>query len=732
MRIVKFSTVFHPLFFLLCLLAAKPASSQEAFEEYLQKRLPNIATVPFGTLKASPRWLPAKEYEQREDIDEFTGLVLPPSPFEQAYSKLPEDDPRTLEYIEALRTFFRDREKIMQVRHEYMLRLGEMNLKGLLDEDVGYVASKVQSWNGDIFWAPASKTPDYVGEAGRITKAGDELRAVFGPIPNFDVSVVTSSGPITRSDGSTFECRILGLQVDGNSVELRPNTSKPGNPLEFEHTDVSGTHVKWTEEIEKCDKPSLAGGVTPCGTSSRLSIVKSGNVEWIALARKTRGVEPLTADEYWEPSNPEYPLLGYIGFNRVSGEVAFLAEKPGADYSFDVLETPPGGNGYNDAEGRSSSKSRYDPSFSIQCARCHDNKEPRTITPYIKQARVGYANTARRDAFSVGSLLPKLPRLEDQPYRVVGSDFTVGPNRNWIDNSKVLHSVNRCTNCHVITTAEGSTLPGTALFAAESVNRLDDLAPAYNSDNKISSSRTDWSLRGGDGKIHPWMTVRGNILANSSGQPHPEITQDEWDELRGAITSPTLENSLPLYTKAPAPESIVSDDTRIADNSYASILPPVVTANRDADNPSFPKEVQFKWSYHNRFGGIPTRDDVRFNVAVREVEIPDGGDDPDEAEYPTIEQARGEDASRISGAVFKDGDIVIIKDASFVDHLRWTDPRPTATARDYAVIFPAASGKRYLVRLLSKRYTFDKISRNSVEPGIRYSEYDHRYFIDVN
>ena len=38
----------------------------------------------------------------------------------------------------------------------------------------------MHAWNGDIFWAPASKMGD------RVTRFGDEARAVFGPIPDGD------------------------------------------------------------------------------------------------------------------------------------------------------------------------------------------------------------------------------------------------------------------------------------------------------------------------------------------------------------------------------------------------------------------------------------------------------------------------------------------------------------------------------------------------------------------
>ena len=94
--------------------------------------------------------------------------------------------------------------------------------------------------NGDIFWAPASASDN------PVTRFGDEARAVFGPIPDADCN----------DDAVT-----MPIEVDGNGVELRRNVGKPGQPLEFQHRDASGRIVRWTKDIPRCDKPSLAGNV---------------------------------------------------------------------------------------------------------------------------------------------------------------------------------------------------------------------------------------------------------------------------------------------------------------------------------------------------------------------------------------------------------------------------------------------------------------------------------------
>jgi hypothetical protein len=151
---------------------------------------------------------------------------------------------------------------IDKIQAEYLDAVGEgkrlpatTNLAGNAD----YIAAKIRAWNGDIFWAPASKSTEI------ILRYADEVRSVLGPIPKFDTTTI---GKFTRPDGSTIETATIPLEVDDNRVELKPNPSKPGSPLEFAHTDVNGKLVKWTATVDACNKPSLAGGVTPCGAGS--------------------------------------------------------------------------------------------------------------------------------------------------------------------------------------------------------------------------------------------------------------------------------------------------------------------------------------------------------------------------------------------------------------------------------------------------------------------------------
>jgi mono/diheme cytochrome c family protein len=253
------------------------------------------------------------------------------------------------------------------------------------------------------------------------------------------------------------------------------------------------------------------------------SRIEKGNVEWIALARKTRGPEVLKAERYWSQEDTSYALLGYIGFNPKTGELAFFdGTYEGMQFNWNSPTIQPGGAGYADEKGRAVASKTYNATFRINCAACHDNKEPRIITPYIKQARVGYRDPERAAAFSLGDLLPERTRNSKTPYRVVGTSYTA-IHKATIDGSRVVADPSRnCTSCH------GLTSGGTGRFASDAVGRLGSLGDDSGVENGF---RTDWALRSGAGKIHPWMNPepQGNDL--SDDPPPPLMTDADWDTL---------------------------------------------------------------------------------------------------------------------------------------------------------------------------------------------------------
>src|SRR3546814_11923378 len=101
--------------------------------------------------------------------------------------------------------------------------------------------------------------------------------------------------------------------------------------------------------------------------------------------------------------------------------------------------------------------------------------------------------------------------------------------------------------------------------------------------------------------------------------------------------------------------------------------------------------LRVSWKYLNRYGNVPHRDDVRFNVAIREVEIPPDGAPPSEGDYPSLKEVKGENFLPLDANIGISGSARLIQNASYAGHVRWTEPIPTADLREFRVDLP---GKR--------------------------------------
>jgi len=576
--------------------------------------------------------------------------------------------------------------------------------------DSEFVA-KVISLNGDIFWAPASKSNEIV------TNFGDEARAVFGPIPDTDC-------------GKSAET--VRLEVDGNSVDLRPNPDKPGNPLQFEHRDASGQLVKWTTEIPQCDKPSLAGGSkdTYCPLNSRMNRVVRGKVEWVTLCRKTTGDIHVSTAPYWQSSDPRFALLGTIGFNEDSGEIVFFDGRED-EFPFDWSKPfgPPGGKSYSDRAGRAVGEVIYDTSFISECSFCHDNKNPHVVNPHIGLKRVGYRDDALKAAFGLDDeLLPRFEEREkaqDAPFRVIGSGYTATYYADLRAAKSVVDPTGHCTKCHLLTTQATGTR-----FAADAVGKepfaSDQQNPALQQEISIfladALSRTGWATW--PGRISPWMVLEGNELGGVTHQ----ILDSDWKKLSECLwgTGGNECGYKPLYTKCPKPESHESDSStgETPDPSGPTALAAAAIDVAKSDGIIGGKAVRLTWKYLNSLCHVPERDDVRFNIAIREIDSPEGQAKPSPSDYPTIDDVQGKRSTPIDGDIGRLETGWLLQNASYAGHLRWTDPTPTTTAREYRVDFPAVCGKRYLVRISPKRFCFDR--SNQV-----FGDADHVAFADV-
>ena len=584
----------------------------------------------------------------------------------------------------------------------------------LCDRTVGYIrtrdeerlfAETVKQWNDAYLWAPASAT------ANTITRFGDEVRAVFGEIPEGDCS----------DDAAT----ILPVQIDGNIVDLKPNLGKNGHPLEFEHLDPAGNFVKWTTDIFRCDKPSLAGNASYCGINSRLARRESGPVEWLYFCRKSGPGGEVQPTSYWQRSNPKFALFGIIGYNRLTGEIAFFdGRKDRGEFDWSTRFAPPGGRSYGDRKGRAAAEALYDPTFQIECSACHDNKGPYVITPSIQQARVGFAgmHDPTKDAFSLGTLLPSLPRNRSTPFRVIGSGYTATHRVALSRAMTVRDPTGNCIGCHTLTTqVTGQRFAADAVGLAPSIKQPDrsqylQLMAEQRKLREIDTHRTQWASRSGEGRIHPWMVpIEGNDLAGFAS----EISSSDWEILSNCLWNAGGAECdyRPLYTSCPKPGAAEGDPSE--PSSLAARLMPFTVAEVSGY-----RLLRLTWKYHNGYGSISQRDDVRFDIAVKSMEIPVAGGTPLYESYPSIEEVTGNGFVDFVGDIGASGTSILVRNLSYLGHAKFTDPVPSADPRQFQLDLPGRCNRRYLVRIVPKRYCFD-------QQMLAYGPKDYLTYVDV-
>ncbi|WP_157224496.1 hypothetical protein [Rhizobium mesoamericanum] len=562
-------------------------------------------------------------------------------------------------------------------------------------------------WNGDFQWKPASASTDI------ITRFGDEARAVFGPIPDIDCGDLAA--------------KVIPLEIDGNIVDLKPNPAISGSPLQFEHRDAKGKIVKWSTQIAKCDKPSLAGNVTYCGMNSRVSRRVVGTVEWVSLCRKSSPHLEIDPEPYWQKNNPTFARLGIIGFNRESGEIVFFdGSKNRQHFDWTTPFTPPGGRSYADHKGRTTAATLYDSTFQIQCSACHDNKAPYVISPHIGQARIGYfggAASERALAFSLGDYVPKMKRDERLPFRVIGSAYTATYATDLARARTVEDPSGNCTQCHTLTTQ----ITGQRI-AADAAGRIPEVTnPTWAQVvsvraevlklSEIDAHRTDWARRSAYGNIHPWMVPReGNKITAESGQ----MSEDDWRQLSNCIWEAGGKECRykPLFTACPAPGVQLGGDGSQPTAVSSEVLP-VPTGEVGAN-----RVLRLRWSYLNDYGHVPQRDDVRFNIAIKSTPIPLSGKAPLESDYPTIDEAKDAIDDTTVGHGGTSGRAMFVGDLSYFGHKRFTDPAPSTTPREFRADLPAMCNRRYLARVLAKRFCFD-------QSGVKYADRGQVLFADV-
>lgn len=555
----------------------------------------------------------------------------------------------------------------------------------------------VNRWNGDFLWAPASMSNN------TITRFGDEARAVFGQIPEGDCE---------------NDARTIPMQVEGNVVDLA-RSSLDSETFEFQYRDTQGTIVKRTRFLAQCDKPSLAGDVSYCGLNSRLKRVVKGNVEWLFLCRKSQPSLEVEASAYWSSYNPQFARYGVIGFNRQTGEIVYFdGTKEVQQFDWSRKFPPPGGNGYADAHTRARAEKLYDPQFRVPCSSCHDNKSPYAISPNISMSRVGYGvskHNLQRDAFSLGEYLPRHPRSEDAPFRVIGTGYTATYKLE-LQRARTLRDPSGiCTDCHTLTTQISG-----QRFASDALSRepyssttqwstLLELEAERQKLKQIDLHRTDWakSIEGG---IHPWMPL-GSTLNGATQREVPNL--DQWRSLSDCLWGSGGDqcNYRPLYSACPPPEGR-------EDRSMATDLKLETVGTVHLGGVSISR-IRASWKYANDYGQVPGRDDVRFDVTVAETKRLSGEIDHSENRQTQREHVRSQ--LGFAGSERK----WVVRNLSYFGHTAFSEPSQTAGPHDYALDIPAQCGRTYTIGIVAKRFCFD-------QSGTATSSRDHTASINVD
>jgi len=592
------------------------------------------------------------------------------------------------------------------------------------ETQAGIWQSAIVSLNSNYLWEPASRTNPLTGEElPKNIIAGDEARAVFGKIP-----MLSCADPSAHT---------LHIQVNGHQVHLLPNPSN-GDRKQFAHFNTRGEIVAWTDTIARCDKPSLAGGVSECGTASKMVINKNEDnpVTWVLLCRKSIvEFEPIRVGlprtdfgkekdlddpdsiqnqrygDYWASDNPYYALFGLIGFNAVTGETTFFdgLKKDWNSYRFDDPVYPPGGFGYRDNTFRASEISKpaeesfYTNEHTIKCHTCHDNSNPWILSPHTNFEEVGYRNRTRRQLFSSAPFAGL--KSYNSEFRLIGTDYISQIDPMGRDGYKLLSSAQSftlnpgCAQCHNLTTQMSG-----RYFAFDSLGLVNHQPPPshiYNDPQGkewflqweyLKNSRSRWATD--VGKVHPWMPLpllsTGNFIDPAPSDLYRrapralDILREQLElcaqpELHSPDQDVSSCNYQPLYSECPAPDLKVDE----------------VSLKFAVDDTS----QRLTWQYKNDYGEVTSS-----------------------SVYPSVEHRQsGSLASLLIPA--GGGNIARVYNVAPANQPVYTDPAPTDQPRQYTLELPSLQcGYKYFASIKAKRFCFDtqpeKLSASQATVGL--------------
>lgn len=436
-----------------------------------------------------------------------------------------------------------------------------------------------------------SESPAPVDDRNQLSQYVAQCEAVLGEIPEI------SCDPSNPAPG-TRVTRIPVL-VDGYLLGF-------GGDLDEEMLAERAANDDYV-----CDFPSI-GGDFPCSVGSTLVQYRSEdnpNVQWVGLCRGAPG------------DHPDYNRFignGLIGANSVTGEMCFFFggnEDPDQAYGLPKLTS--------DVKSEDELSPWLPPKeMPGSCLSCHPNNDPWVMTPWLQPSYMAQVLThddyplrlpegvAFEELFAarfvqqtdirMKSMLPEpLPPgrtawteeeiiAEDgsvlrRQYRAVGSSYVANEaagtvkNRSgvkdpaWEINFRErlrLHSPE--TNC-----AQGCHATANAHFENMGLDSLGEkFAAPYLSETMRDPGAPGWS----------WMPP-------GSGDPSHWMAAFEAGDA-----------SIPAITECPIPKRIEGDVS--------------VGARCERTTDGAETVVELAWTYVNDYGGVPGRDDVRFDVAL--------------------------------------------------------------------------------------------------------------------
>jgi len=632
-----------------------------------------------------------------------------------------------------------------------------------------YWKRKVTKWNSKdskedslftIFWPPATKVEDTVYNEkihsgwrdNRINDYGDEVASVLGRPPAFTCTDMEFNYR-SKYNGQKFDTIIRGTDN-----KLLFNFGQGRNSIQLDN-------------MNKCDNPTQAEGTQPCGTQAWLGTIPSpisDNVKWWVLCRKTERFSGVDQEDsrvekgfargsdnpsdewnryFWDDQNYEVSLLGFIGWNELTGEAAFFDGNQGgfdapkgpiglggipASKNFKVLTRadkellPPGGTNYNDENripglvdttdlfsnptkilghwdfperGFNNLNFGNKPPATAPCIFCHTNNDPFVYTKYLDDPQFSIHESASEPMPYRPVGKPFIDRVMDTDIGVANvfdranSNATIDA-RNSLTESRYLKPQNNssCFGCH--------TLPyvGTSMwtFVADSLAFKGRLKDSGNEADEFLLSKSNSITDYGKQHHYNWMPKGGE-----QQDPAQEVAvlKNCLDKLVAPRNEKELAKCLgdKIFTQCVKPESTANvfvggEDVTRAHDPYG----PTGLAGRDGPNPEpefeYDRRITVTWKYLNWFGQVKTRDDVRFDLTITEVVEPGSQVNED--------------------GLVADPEIVpeVIRDISYKTHYRYNDPEPVegeGDKRDYEVLFPAQCGKKYRLDLVSKRFCFD-------------------------